>query len=383
MIRVHTLVVGGGPAGSTAARFLASRGIETLLIERDLSYAKPCGGAIPSYALSELGIPGDVVRKEIRKIRIVPPRGEDLVIAFPEGHLCITERGAFDGFLRERASAAGALIEESAFLRFERRDHPMVSVIRRKSTGETVRVQSDYVVACDGISRSTGASAQLKRRPVIYTMSARLSLEGAASLAGVDGECCEFWFGTDHASNLYSWVFPSLGTASIGTGSPEAGQLSRLFDRFLYRRFGVHEAAVRSESLSPARKIFPIPVWDSPVFNLGNVLFAGDAAGVVMPVTYEGIYYAMKSGELAAAAIAEGNPRRYRQLWEDRFRRRFAVMKMIKGNFFRSEHHIEKWVSLHRRPEIQELAIRLWLRKETGSTGLASYLKAFRQILAM
>jgi geranylgeranyl reductase len=102
-----------------------------------------------------------------------------------------------------------------------------------------------------------------------------------------------------------------------------------------------------------------------------------------MPVTYEGIYYAMKSGELAATAIAEGTPLTYRKLWDERFRRRFTVMSMIRGNFFKSEHHIEKWVSLHRRPEIQDLAIRLWLRKETGSAGLVTYLKAFRQILAM
>src|SRR5512134_2046423 len=112
MIRVHTLVVGGGPAGATASRFLASRGIETLLVERDLSYVKPCGGGMPSYALQELRIPPEIVRKSVCKIRVVPPRGEDLVITFPEGHLCMTERGTFDRVLRDMAVAEGARLEE-------------------------------------------------------------------------------------------------------------------------------------------------------------------------------------------------------------------------------------------------------------------------------
>ena len=383
MIRVHTLVVGGGPAGSTAARFLASRGIETLLVERDLSYVKPCGGAIPSYALQELGIPAHVVRRQVGRIRIVPPRSEDLVITFPEGHLCITERGTFDRVLREMAAEAGAVIEESAFTGFEQRDGTVVSLIRRRSTKETIRVRSDYVVACNGITNSTGSSLALRRKPVIYTMSTHLAHTGGAALPGYDAECCEFWFGADHASNLYSWVFPSLDFASIGTGSPDAGQLGQLFERFLRRRFGSREAEVSAESLFPSRKVFPIPLWDRSVLSFGNILFAGDAAGTVMPVTYEGIYYAMKSGELAAMAIADGNPRIYRTLWDERFRRRFTVMRMIKGSFFKSERHIEKWVALHRKPEIQDLAIRLWLRKETGSRGLATYVKAFRQILAM
>jgi geranylgeranyl reductase len=110
---------------------------------------------------------------------------------------------------------------------------------------------------------------------------------------------------------------------------------------------------------------------------LGNILFLGDAAGMVMPVTYEGIYYAMKSGQFAAMALIEKKPENYQKLWESRFKNRFSIMNRLKDHFFKSDESIEKWIGTHRSITVQELAMRLWLQKESGSRHLFSYLKAF------
>ncbi len=128
-------------------------------------------------------------------------------------------------------------------------------------------------------------------------------------------------------------------------------------------------------------RAFSMPSWDGRLYHHRNILLTGDAAGMVMPVTYEGIYYAMKSGELAAQAIGEETPSVYRKLWQGKFRNRFLLMHSLKKHLFRSDEGIEKWVALHRRPEVQEAAMRLWLRKETGRGGLISYLKFFRHLL--
>lgn len=378
MLRTNALIIGGGPAGATAARFLAESGVETVLVERDPSYVKPCGGGVPSSALEELHIPPGVVKQHIKKIRIVSPTGEEVGIELAGGHLCITERGVFDTMLRSMARERGAALEEGEFVRFEQAARGMVSVIRRREDGGEVKIRSDYLIAADGITSRVAAALGCPRPPCLYTISAKLKpvpLQGGAGMNGA----CEFWFGEEHASRFYSWIFPSREHASIGTGSRNPKELSSLLDRFTRRRFNTpfHNLAA---SLSGKTRAFRIPEWNGKLFNIGNVLFAGDAAGMVMPVTYEGIYYAMKSGEFAARAIIEGNPSAYKKLWKHRFHRRFLLMSKIRERLFRSDREIEKWVALHKNPEVQELAMRLWLQKKSGNATLAPYLGIFRSI---
>src|SRR5208337_4105816 len=105
MIRTNVLIIGGGPAGATAARMLAGNKIETTLVERDLAYVKPCGGGIPSSAFEELDIPENIVKKKINKISIISPSNKRLDVELTGGYLCITERGKFDGLLRDLAKA--------------------------------------------------------------------------------------------------------------------------------------------------------------------------------------------------------------------------------------------------------------------------------------
>jgi hypothetical protein len=98
---------------------------------------------------------------------------------------------------------------------------------------------------------------------------------------------------------------------------------------------------------------------------------------MVMPTTYEGIYYAMKSGQFAAAAVAEKRPEIFQELLEDRFRYRFLLMNIFRRLFFRSDRTIEKWIRIHGSSVVQEIAMKLWLQKDPGSQNLYAYLKAF------
>jgi geranylgeranyl reductase len=89
----------------------------------------------------------------------------------------------------------------------------------------------------------------------------------------------------------------------------------------------------------------------------------------------------MKSGEFAARAVIEGKPGAYKKLWDSKFRNRFLLMSKIRDHLFKSDVNIEKFVALHKRPDVQDIAIRLWLRKEAGSSGLLSYLNFLRHLL--
>jgi geranylgeranyl diphosphate/geranylgeranyl-bacteriochlorophyllide a reductase len=364
-LNTSALIIGGGPAGATAARFLAEAGVSTLLAERDFSYVKPCGGCIPSSGFREFGLPESLIRNRIGRLLIVSPSDKKIEVSLRDGHLYITERGVFDSALRSLAEQKGASVMECELTGIVRDKNAFISTLTRKEDGETVIVRSDYLLAADGIAFRTGRLLNMKGPRHLYAIS--------SDVGQFEGDTCEFWFGKNHASNFYSWIFPSCGRASIGTGGLSVRELRVLFDNFVRRRFGA--SAGNMEISQPG--VFPLPAWRGRPYSSGNLLFLGDAAGMVIPTTYEGIYYAMKSGQFAANAIIEGKPGNYRKMIEDRFRYGFLVMDLFRKIFFRSDWTIEKWIRIHGYASVQEIAMRLWLQKEADSRGLYSYLRAF------
>lgn len=378
MLRTQVLVIGCGPAGSTASRFLADNNIDTILVERDLTYIKPCGGGIPSICLQEMSISEEaIVKKKIKKMIMVSPKGERVYVDLTGGYLCITERGLFDAKLREIAQKKGASIIEAEFLRFEKTGKEIVSSIKNKATGEEIKIKSDYVIAADGITFKAGSSIKHDKPDCLYTISAHIKLP----IQEDSEDACEFWCGSLHAPGFYSWIFPSTRYASIGTGGPNCRELQTLLERFIMRRFNMPLKDFKSQNFLTKTRAFKIPQWHGTLFNIKNILFAGDAASTVMPVSYEGIYYAMKSGEFAANAIIENRPSVYKKLWNSRFRNRFLLMSKIRNHFFKDDEHLEKFISIHKHQEAQEIAMRLWLRKDTEKSSLISYLSFFRHLL--
>jgi geranylgeranyl diphosphate/geranylgeranyl-bacteriochlorophyllide a reductase len=367
-LKTSALIIGGGPAGATAARYLSEAGVDNLLAERDLSYVKPCGGCIPSGGFVEFGLPETLIKRKISRIVIVAPSGKRLEFGLNGGQLFITERGFFDSALRSIAAQKGTWLIECELTGVERNNGSFVARLIRKSDKEIITVHSDYLLAADGISYKTGECLNIRRHEHLYTIS--------TNVPGFEGDACEFWFGEKNASTFYSWLFPSDGRASIGTGGCSPGELHTLFDNFIKRRFGADSNTPSFNVNNIHPKIFPVPSWRGKPYSVGNALFLGDAAGMVMPTTYEGIYYAMKSGQLASQAIIEGAVDKYQEIMEDKFRYRFLLMNRLRKFFFRNDQAIERWVEMHDNFEIRELAMSLWLRKQTDTNILLTYLKA-------
>lgn len=372
MLRAQALVIGGGPAGSSAARFLAQGGIDTLLIERNPSFIKPCGGGIPSTSFHELGIPEYPIRRRVDTIKVVSPKGDTLHIKLTGGFIAIVERGDFDSVLRAEAEKAGAMVLNAEFRSFI--DVGETVTAELMAGGKTINVQADYVIAADGINSRVRAALNIRPVPSFLTISGRIK---------EDTDFCEFWFGSSHAPGFYSWVFPQKEGISVGTGSLDHYRIKALYQRFLEKRgLGAGGHPQKSETFWGPRcgslRGYRIPIWQGDIYNLGRVLFAGDAAGQVMPLSYEGIYYAMKSGELAAMAIINKRIGDYRRLWEKRFHARFSLMKRLWAFFLKDDSRAERLVQLHKRPEVQEVSMKLWLRKDLGKGSLLSYINIFR-----
>jgi len=365
--KIKVLVVGGGPAGATAATVLSRSGVEVILLEKNLSFAKPCGGGVPSVAFEKFDIPRALIKREVDSVRLVSPGGDAVDIALAPKKLLIVNRGGFDTFLRETAGLSGAEIMEGSFVSAQKMKNYYICRITRD--GEELECEAEYVVAADGVNSRVRLSQGLKPNKTLCTISQRIN--------GLSSDKCEFWFSSVHAPGFYSWVFPASEGVSIGTGCIDAKSIKQLFEVFK-RRIGIPDDQHNDGSGS---RIYRIPKWEGDLYNKGNIVFAGDSAGQVMPLSYEGIYYAMRSGECAAEAIIQGKAGLYRKIWESRFYKVFLFSSMLNTHFLKNDMNAERLVSLHRRQKIQEVAKNLWLLKEFKAGTIRSYLRLLGKLL--
>ena len=102
---LRVAVVGGGPAGSSAAEVLAKAGIETYLLERKLDNAKPCGGAIPLCMVSEFDLPPQIIDRRVRKMKMISPSNVevDINLIKQEEYIGMCRREVLDGFLHPKS----------------------------------------------------------------------------------------------------------------------------------------------------------------------------------------------------------------------------------------------------------------------------------------
>lgn len=360
-LSAKVLVIGGGPAGATSAGILAENGIDVILLERNPSFVKPCGGGVPLSAFEEFGIPKAVIKKEVKIIRMVSPIGERLDIELRGGSLAIVERGEFDRALRNEAEEQGTKVIEGEFIRILGYKPYRVEANIGEAKAEIV---SEYIIAADGVNSKVRTALGIKSQS-FFTVSERIK--------GVETDFCEFWFGSSHAPNFYSWVFPTADGVSAGTGSFKPGNVGVLFKRFMERR------GITSEG---QKRIYRLPIWKGNLYNKGKIIFAGDSAGQVLPLAYEGIYYAMKAGEFAAGAIIEEKADNYKKMWKARFQKRFTLMNKLRNYFLKDDDSAERLVVLHKRPEVQATSMKLWLRKDSSREGVKDYIRLFGKFLS-
>lgn len=361
MLKTKVLIVGGGPAGSIAGRLLAKNNFDVILLERNINFNKPCGGGVPTSIFKEFDLPKDLIKKEVRTIKIVSPKGNELDIELEGGSLSIIERSEFDKAIREEAKKNGAIIIEGEFFSLDYKKNYIAKV---NANGNILEIETEYIIGADGVNSKVRKCIGVKQISRLFTAYERIR--------NISIDKCEFWFGSAHAPGFYSWVFPSSQGISIGTGSTEPKKVLEYLRLFKQRR---------RIDIGGERRVYSIPIWDGRLYNKDKILFAGDSAGHVLPLTYEGIYYSMKSGELAGEAIIEGRANNYKKMWKSKFYKRFLLMDRLRKYFLKNDQSIERLVELHRNPDIQQASMRLWLAKDSSKESLLNYIKYFGRFL--
>lgn len=380
------VVVGGGPAGATAAADLARGGRSVLLLDR-AGRIKPCGGAIPPRLIQDFAIPDHLLVARVTGARMVSPADHRVDIPIEGGFVGMVDREVFDEWLRERAAATGAERRAGTFDHLTR-DPDGLSVVHYRSAdrrAELAQVRARAVIGADGalsgVARAAVPGADRMRYVFAYHEIIRSPCQGCA---GFDGRRCDVIYRGSLSPDFYSWIFPHGDTTSVGTGSAHKGLSLRGAVRTLREASGLEDRETLRREGAPIPRT-PLPCWD----NGRDVVLAGDAAGVVAPASGEGIYYAMVGGRFAAEAVEaflEKGDARALAAARRRFMKAhgqvFWVLGLMQRYWYSSDGRRERFVSICRDRDVQQLTFDAYMNKELVRAKPLAHVRIFFKNLA-
>ncbi|CAM8641211.1 FixC Dehydrogenases (flavoproteins) [Oxalobacteraceae bacterium] len=379
------VVVGGGPAGATAADDLARRGRRVLLLDR-AGRIKPCGGAIPPRAIKDFDIPDELLVAKARSARMIAPSNTKVDIPIEGGFVGMVDREQFDEWLRERAASHGAIRRNGKFERVGK-DSDGTSTISfvDGNTGERQTVRARSIIGADG-ARSAVAQQTIPDADKTKYVFAYHEIVKAPALKphDYDDTRCDVFYQGHVSPDFYGWVFPHGDTLSIGTGSADKGFSLRNATSTLREAVGLKGAVTLRREGAPL-PMKPLRCWD----NGRDVVLAGDAAGVVAPASGEGIYYAMLGGRLAGDAVEEllatGNVRslaKARKRFMKDHRKVFWVLGIMQYFWYSSDKRRERFVDMCKDKDVQKLTFDAYMNKELVRAKPMAHVKIFFKDMA-
>ncbi|NPE27939.1 geranylgeranyl reductase family protein [Methanococcoides sp. SA1] len=308
------IIVGAGPAGSTAAAYAAKAGASVLLIEKkkDIGLPLQCGGFLPHLdTLQELvpnaqlpylleDIPADCIHTTSSVQRFIAPNGYSKEFEVDADAI---DRRRFDKYLAKEAGRCGADV--------------MIGTNVLEVNGTSVNVDGVFgphsisgkvLIGADGPNSTVGRAKGLVRGP--DPMGTGTAFEYEVSGVDIDREAVEMYFGKDYVPGGYAWIISQGGdTANIGVGIREVLFRNGLSARDYLERF-MYEHPIASRKLDGASIISVVsglvPVGGAPkVTATKDTLVAGDAAGHIIATNGGGISTAMVGGKIAGQTAAE------------------------------------------------------------------------------
>lgn len=376
---LRVAVVGGGPAGASAAETLAKAGIETYLIERKLDNVKPCGGAIPLCMVAEFDLPENIIDRKVRKMKMISPSNVEVNIGSTlkdDEYIGMCRREILDGFMRDRAVSLGAKLINGTVHKLEipsndtgaytlhYADHSDGSL-----EGSAQTLQVDLVIGADGANSRIAKAIDAGDYRYAIAFQERISLPDDKMAYYED--LAEMYVGDDVSTDFYAWVFPKYNHVAVGTGtmSPNKADIKKL------------QAGIRARAAKRLRggkiirvEAHPIPEHPRPRRVVGRVALVGDAAGTVTKSSGEGIYFAAKSARMCAETIVEfsdqgrripteADLKVYLKRWDKMYGITYKVLDILQTVFYRSDATREAFVEMCADIDVQKLTFDSYLYK--------------------
>lgn len=286
------IIAGGGPAGSLAAYELATKGISVLLFEKAVfPRYKVCGAGLTHKILNEIPFSVDpVLETSIHSVRFSCGYGEVFTRTSDQPLMYCTMRADLDRYLLEQAGQAGADLRYG--IRVTGFTQDQSGVVVETTAGS---FQARLLIGAEGASGTIARAAGL-RDHLMQGLAWEAELKPRQDFLTQYGQTVFLDWGTFPGG--YGWIFPKRNHISVGVGGPAS--LSAAMMPY-YHRFLDSAGITTAETIS--LKSWPIPVRvRRTAFHRCHVMVTGDAAGLTDPLTGEGIYYAVRSGKLAAEA---------------------------------------------------------------------------------
>jgi geranylgeranyl reductase family protein len=331
-------IVGAGPAGARAAYVLASRGARVTIFDGSHPREKPCGGGVTGRALALVADAVDLAafpRTVIRSARFTQLRGggatadtpsfaEAVVPLQPEA-LVVASRALFDAALLAAAEQAGATLVRAR----------VIDVSANASgallTTDGSRHRASYVIGADG------ANSLVRRRLTVPFRRDQLSIATGFFAHGVCSD--EVVIELTPKPPGYIWSFPRPGHLAIGICAQADAGLGAGALRDRTRDWIARTRIAEGAALEPYS--WPIPSlsardYDAMTLTGPRWALTGDAAGLVDPITREGIFFAVASGDWVADALSAGDPATaYTAHVRDEAIAELARAARLKAGFFR------------------------------------------------
>jgi geranylgeranyl reductase family protein len=347
------VVAGAGPAGSIAARDLARCGARVALVDGSHPREKPCGGGVTGRALelaeaTDGRAVGQVITGQIIDAVTFEAGGHSARVRLPRSdYLKVFPRAALDGALLRQAIDAGATHIPSRVTSLSRTaGHWQITAGQSIST--------PWLLGADG-------PAGIVRKQVFRPFERRqLSIAAGSYVDGVDTS--EIVIGFIDEPCGYLWSFPRPGHLAVGTcaqaNETTSAEMHAVTDAWLD---SYPVAAGRTRT----RYSWPIPSLDARDLDAERLagdgwMLLGDAAGLVDPITREGIFFALRSGLLAATALGTPSPERiYSDAVRDQLHDELRRAARLKAGFYRPRFTRLLIDALNQSPAIQNVMLDL------------------------